>query len=372
MRILRIAQKLYPDVTGGGAYHVHAMSRDQAAAGHDVTVLTVAQEGHDPGLSEQAGYTVIRCRALVEVLGNTISPDVARHLRRTGEYDVIHAHSHLYFSTNLAALGTTFSETPLALTNHGLYSQSAPEWLFDAYLRTVGRWTFNAADVVFCYSETDRDRLRELGINSDIDIVANGIDVNRFTPEGPASDHIGPDAPAILFVGRLTDGKRPADAIKALARVREDYPNACLYLAGDGECRETLEDLVTDRGLGDWVSFLGHVDYDEMPRLYRAADVLLLPSRAEGMPRTVLEALATETPVVTSDLPQLRSLTDTAGHAVPIGDIDGLATSLATVLSDPERAEAMGKRGRKRVTERYTWSDTVRETTERLEALVET
>lgn len=372
MRILRVAQNVYPSVTGGGAYHVHAMSRDQTVAGHDVTVVTVAQEGESPGIEEQGGYTIVRCRAPLELLGNTISPGVAHYLRRVSEYDIIHAHSHLYFSTNVATLGSTFSETPLTLTNHGLYSQSVPEWLFNGYLRTVGKWIFNAADIVFCYSETDRDRLRDLGVDSNISVVANGIDVTRFSPDGPVSDDVDTDTPALLFVGRLTEGKRPADAIQALARVRENHPDAHLYVAGDGESRETLEALVTDCALGDAVTFLGHVDYDEMPRLYRAANVLVLPSRAEGMPRTVLEALATETPVVTSDLPQLRSLTDAAGHAVPIGDIEALAAALTTVLSDPEKARTMGTKGRKMVTDRYTWAETVRETTERLTTLVET
>jgi len=144
VQILRVAQKLYPSVTGGGAYHVHALSRDQAAMGHDVTVLTVVQDGESPGVDERDGYSIVRCDAPVTLLGNTISPAVASHLRTIDGYDVVHAHSHLYFSTNLAALARVLDDTPLAITNHGLYSQSAPKWLFDAYLRTAGRLTFDA------------------------------------------------------------------------------------------------------------------------------------------------------------------------------------------------------------------------------------
>ena len=106
-----------------------------------------------------------------------------------------------------------------------------------------------------------------------------------------------------------------------------------------------------------------------MPALYRAVDVLVLPSRAEGLLRTVLEALATETPVVTSDLSQLRPLTDQAGHAVPVGDNIALASALADILSDPVRAKQLGVRGRELVTERYRWAETVERTTERLERL---
>lgn len=370
VRILRVAQKAYPAVTGGGAYHVHAMSRDQAALGHDVTVLTVTQDGESSGTEERDGYTVVRCGAPIKILGNTLSPGVARSLRRVREYDIVHAHSHLYFSTNLAALMRIFDDTPLAITNHGLYSQSAPEWVFESYLRTVGRLTFDAADVVFCYSETDRKRLLELGVRTDVAVIPNGIDVSRFTPEGPVSNLVTSGAKTVLFVGRLTDGKRPADAIDAVARIRETHPEIKLYIAGDGQKRHSLESLAEDRNLSAAVSFLGQVAYDEMPALYRAADVLVLPSRTEGMPRTILEALATGTPVVTSDLPQLRSLTDVAGYVAPVGDTDAIAEGISSVLGRPDYARQLGERGRELIMDRYTWRNTVAETTDRLKQLI--
>lgn len=79
MRVLRVAQKLYPEVPGGGTYHVHAMSRDQAAMGHDVTVLTVSDESL-PRREERDGYTVVRRSPAVELLSNDISLGVARFL----------------------------------------------------------------------------------------------------------------------------------------------------------------------------------------------------------------------------------------------------------------------------------------------------
>jgi len=120
---------------------------------------------------------------------------------------VIHAHSHLYFATNLAALKRRVGDIPLAITNDGLFSQNAPEWVFDLYLRTVGRWTFNQADQIFCYTDEDKRRVRELGVRSPITVVSNGIDTERFTPEGSTSELIESDGPVVLFVGRLVEGK---------------------------------------------------------------------------------------------------------------------------------------------------------------------
>lgn len=362
MRILRVAQKIYPDVKGGGPYHVHAMSRDQAAMGHDVTVVTVYDDPEKPHVEERNGYTVVRYPSTTELLGNDISIGVGQHLLNTEKFDVIHAHSHLYFSTNLAALKRRFSDIPLAITNHGLYSQNAPEWVFDGYLKTVGRWTFNQADVIFCYTEEDKRRVQKFGVDSNIEVVANGVDTERFTPEGSESDLIDHGGLIVLFVGRLVEGKRPQDAIAAVEHVREDHPEVKLYLCGEGAIREELEEQVANRGLEETVRFLGQVPYDEMPALYRAGDALVLPSRAEGLPRTVLEAMACNVPVVCSDLKQVAPIIDEIGTTIPVGDVDGFASALIESLS----ADAHNQ-GRTLIEQRFRWSETVEQTTKLLE-----
>jgi len=356
MRILRIAQKVYPEVKGGGTYHIHAMSRDQAAMGHDVTVLTVRRDPDRPHVETRERYTVVRYDPTATLLGNDISPGVAQYLT-AADPDVVHAHSHLYFSTNLAALKRRLGGVPLAVTNHGLYSQTAPEWVFDAYLRTLGRWTFEQADVVFCYTPEDRERVRDFGVDSRIEVAANGIDTERFTPEGPGSERIEATGPVVLFVGRLVDGKRPGDAVRAVARLRETRPGAQLFLCGEGPLREELVGLAEELEVGDAVHFLGHLPYDEMPGVYRAGDTLVLPSRAEGMPRTVIEAMASGLPVVASDLEQVAPVVERAGVAVPVGDVECFAAGLDGVL-DGEHGDprAVAEEG-------FDWAETVERTT---------
>jgi glycogen(starch) synthase len=362
MRILRVAQKVYPDVKGGGPYHVHAMSRDQAAMGHDVTVLTVGEYGKE----RREGYQITRRPATLSALGNDISVGVARYLRRHADaFDVLHAHSHLYFSTNLAAVARRLGGPPLAITNHGLYSQTAPEKVFDAYLRTAGRWTFDQSEVVFCYTEEDRERLHGFGVSAPIEVVPNGIDTSRFTPDGAVSDRLPDGEPVVLFVGRLVEGKRPGDAVAALDRLRETQPDARLVVCGDGPLRGDIETDVGERGLEDAVVFLGHVPYDEMPQLYRGADVLVLPSRAEGLPRTVLEALASGVPAVVSDLEQVAPVVEGVGQAVPVGDIEEFAAALRTVLAGTDRDP------RTAVVDDHDWASTVERTTAALEHIAD-
>ncbi len=359
MRILRVSQKTYPDVKGGAPYHVHALSRDQASMGHDVTVLTVRQDDSLPHVEERDGYTVVRFDSLLSPLGNDISPGLAQYLCGGDEFDVVHAHSHLYFATNLAALRRFLGGPPLAVTNHGLFSQNAPEWVFDLYLRTLGRWTFNQADVVFCYTEADKERVREYGVSSEIAVVSNGIDTDRFTPKGPESDLIAGSGPVVLFVGRLVEGKRPGLALEAFAAVKEEYSGAEMYLCGEGPLREELEELASELGVSDAVVFLGQLPYDEMPDVYRSADVLVLPSRAEGVPRTVLESMASGIPVVVSDLPQVRGVVAKSGEIVETADGDAFGEAVCEVL---ERSCDSGE-----TKSMYSWERTVKQTTNYLQ-----
>ncbi|PHQ41880.1 glycosyl transferase family 1 [Halorubrum sp. C191] len=361
MRILRVAPWIYPDTKGGGDYHVHAMSRDQAAMGHDVTVLTTREDESLPRVEETHGYTILRVSPGVTLLGNDVSPAVARYLWHADseDFDVIHAHSHCYFVTNLAALKRRLGDIPLAITNHGLYSQNAPERLFSLYLKTLGRWTFNQADVVFCYTDVDKQRVRDLGVSSSIEVVPNGIDTERFTPEGPESDLIDAEGPVVLFVGRFAEGKRPWLAVEAFAEVLAEYPDAELYLCGDGSLREDLETQVAELGIEEAVTFLGHMPYDEMPKVYRSGDVLVLPSRAEGVPRTVLEAMASGTAIVTSQLEQIEDIVNSAGRTVEDMSAESLSNSLLDLLG-------AGGESEEQAVANHQWRSTVEDTTAHL------
>ncbi len=362
MRILRVAPWIYPDTMGGGEYHVHAMSRDQAAMGHDVTVLTTREDSSLPHIEETDGYTIVRVSPGISVLGNDISPAVAQYLWGTNDsFDVVHAHSHYYFTTNLAALKRRLDDVPLVITNHGLYTQNAPERIFGLYLRTLGRWTFNQADRILCYTDEDKQRVRDLGVTSPISVVSNGIDTERFAPEGSTSDLIDAEGPVVLFVGRLVEGKRPEVAIEAFAEVRKSLPEAELYLCGEGPLQSMLEELATEHRIREAVRFLGQVPYGEMPGVYRGADVLVLPSRAEGVPRTIMEALASGVSVVSSDLPQVRSA---------FGDLVRYVDGRDSIAVEDAIREGVADEG-STLASTFKWEQTVRETTDELESIVD-
>jgi glycosyltransferase involved in cell wall biosynthesis len=333
----------------------------QSAMGHRVTVLTSDHgETHRPREETRAGYTLRRYRQTGEPFGNSITPGLVTDLRRLfDQFDIVHAHSHLYFSTNAAAAVARTKETPFVVTNHGLLSQSAPKWLQSGFLHTVSRFTFDSADRVFCYTTTDRDRLRQLGVSAPIAVVPNGIDTEMFTPAAATSRRR-----RLLYVGRLKRAKGVGRVLSAFERLSDSFPDLELAIVGTGPLSEELSERVRANGLDDRVTLTGRVDNEDLPPMYAGSQVFALPSEAEGLPRTVLESLSCGTPVVTSDLPQLESVVSGAGFTVPKGSVDELSAAIRRLLTDATLRERLGRVGRERVVSEHTWSETVNGTTE--------
>jgi glycosyltransferase involved in cell wall biosynthesis len=183
-------------------------------------------------------------------------------------------------------------------------------------------------------------------------VIRNGVDVDRF-----ALDR-APEPGRILFLGRLAAQKRPDLALRSLALM--ERPDAELVFVSDGPDREALGRLAGELGVGERVRFLGYRD-DVPAQLARAACVLL-SSDYEGMPLTVLEAMAAGAPVVATRVGGVEEALGDAGLIVDPGDAEAVAAALSTVLSDHDAAETLGSVGRRRVREQFTRERMVAET----------
>ncbi len=275
------------------------------------------------------------------------------------QYDIIHAHSHLFFSTNVAAALSYVDDTPLVITNHGVRSQVAPEWIQRVYLPTVARFTLNAADRVLCYTDTDRQRIRELGVDSATAVISNGVNCSRFRPMA-----VNANSSQLLYVGRLTEGKGVDVLIKAFSQIASVIPEATLLLVGGGTKETELKALAAEEGVAQQVSFTGVVPNEQLPKLYNESAVFVLPSFNEGFPRTVIEAMACGTPIVVTDLEQLRSVVPDVGRTVPTDDPTTLANAVVELLSDDGLRQQLGETARDLAVSRYSWETTVEKTIE--------
>lgn len=357
---------LYPSVVGGLGLHAHELSKAQARLGHDVTVITTKTDDQ-PTYEERDGYDIIHIRPLIRPLGNAILPTLATNLvDRWDDFDIIHAHSHLSFSTNICAAIRKRMATPLVITNHGIMSQTAPIGLQEIYLPTVAKWTFQSADKIICYTEYEKAELVKLGIPPiNVEIIHNGINTNLFRPRLLESE-----SKNILWIGRYTPGKGVEYLIHAFAQFHKTHPDFSLLMIGRGPNKDAMIELVQKLGLEGAVRMLDFVANDKLPEVYRSARAFVLPSIEEGVPRSILEAMACGVPVICTELPQLVNIVSGAGCVVPLRDSQSIAEQLDRIVRHPEWATALGREGVRRARSDHSWDDTVRRTLELYEKVI--
>jgi glycosyltransferase involved in cell wall biosynthesis/GT2 family glycosyltransferase len=209
-------------------------------------------------------------------------------------------------------------------------------------------------DVRVAVSGAVRSRLLACGTpESHIAMVRNGVDLERFRPSLETAPR---ERKQILFAGRLDPVKRPsllvdiADELLSL-RKKADF---VLVLAGEGPEASLVRTLVRRKSLDGVFQFLGQVE--DMPPLIAAADVVLLPSRSEGVPLIVLESLACATPVVASKVGALAEVVDERCGVLidPAGgEASAFAAAIDRLLNDPGICRKMGEAGRKKVAAEY-------------------
>ncbi len=176
-------------------------------------------------------------------------------------------------------------------------------------------------------------------------IVPNIVDLSRFIPNHSRKQNLS--APHIVVARNLEPLYDNTTALKAFRIVREAIPDAHLTVAGSGPERAKLEAMAKELGVADAVVFTGQVDNDRMPILYREADIALNPSLADNMPISILEALASGVPVVSTDVGGIPFLVEDGKTAllVPPRDPERMAEAMLHVLSDESLRERMVKTG---------------------------
>ena len=207
-----------------------------------------------------------------------------------------------------------------------------------------------------------QDMARRLHIDPDrIDVVPRA---RRRAVLGEPSAHrrhavrsalgLSPGQPVVLAIARHEHQKGLDVLVSAAVRLRADLPDLAVLVAGrPGRDTAALEADIARRSAGDVVRLLGA--RTDVPDLIVAADVVAVPSRVEGLPGAVLEAMALETPVVASDLPMVReAIGDHAAALVQVDDAPALAAALRDVLLDPGPVAASTAAARRRFDERYS------------------
>lgn len=343
-RVLHLTQP----VDGGVARVVTDLVRAQLADGLDVTAICPdsALTGRLRSLGAQ-----VRPWSATRSPGPSLAREVRQLARLIDEVrpDVVHAHSA---KAGLAGRLAVRGRIPTVFQPHAWSFEAVGGGTAALALRWE-RWAARWAARVVCVSEAERATGVHAGITGRWTVVPNGIDPGRFrpAPAGPVRDGLTrlaglpARAPLAVCVGRLCRQKGQDVLLRAWDAVRQQVPGARLVLVGDGPDRDRLRAAAPAS-----VLFAGAVA-DAAP-WYQAADVVVLPSRWEGMALAPLEAMACGRPVVVTDVDGARESLPRSFAApcvVPPEDPEALAGAVGALLNDPALRASLGERGRRHV-----------------------
>ena len=232
---------------------------------------------------------------------------------------------------------------------------------------TIERWAFTQCEAGTAVSGEAVGVLRTKGYRGEVDVVPHGLDLDSYaapSPERRATGRarLGARGVVIGCAGRLLAMKGIDVLLRAAARVAEatSAPPFTVVVVGDGPEKERLVGLARSLGLAERVRFLPPVPHEAMPSLLEGFDVTAMPSLStpifrEQFGRVALEGMAAGSAVVVSDSGGLPHVVGDAGVVTPEGDVAALAAALARLVGSEGERDALGARGRARVSERFTW-----------------
>jgi glycosyltransferase involved in cell wall biosynthesis len=359
---------------GGGAVHARDLTGGLDPARFAVQ-LAMAEDGGNVGREDFAG---IPFHAIDIAAGFSLL--AIRQLRSLlPSVDIVHLHgARAALFGRLTALTLGRRRPRVVYSIHGFAAPHYPTPRRQILL-AVERGLAPVTDLWICVSHAEREALLVAGVADAerVHVIWNGIDLQRFQDRAlqPREARLALGVPAdSLVVTTICRLFRPRDfptLLDAFRQVREGLPHAHLLIVGDGPLRPQVEATVAVLHQESSVHLLGM--RHDVPHILRATDVLVMASRGwEGLPLSVLEAMASSLPVVASDVGGTREaiVNGETGLLFPPGNASALAQAILSLARDPLLAKRMGQQGLARVREHFTSERMARETAALYEQLL--
>ena len=230
---------------------------------------------------------------------------------------------------------------------------------------------YDTVDGIVAVSEEVRKNLLQFYPQLDpktVHCLYNGVDLARFAADRHSASDIQkmhrsigiPDGHRVIAaIGRLDPIKNLPLLIESASTILETYPETTFVIAGEGAQRETLERFTEEHGLSDHVRFVGQID--DVPRLLSAIDVVCHPSLSEGVPNTLMEAMAAGKAIVASDIGGIPELVthDLNGLLVPVGNGTALTEALLGLLAQPSEMKRLSEAARHHVATHFDRSGNI-------------
>ncbi|MBI2505132.1 MAG: glycosyltransferase family 4 protein [Candidatus Latescibacteria bacterium] len=348
-RILQILTRL---AVRGVPRHVLDLSAGLLARGHQVEIVAGRSETGEGSLWEEARRRQIPT-TYIPALQRALSPtaDAAafaglyRKIARS-HCDIVH--THISKAGVLGRLAACLAGVPAVVhTYHGLVEEVEGHSLRSRLLRAAEGLAARRTDALIAVSAETAAGLQALGLGipSQYRVIRNGIDLKYFDPDlaGPSPPVSG--SPLLGAIASLTPEKGLDLLLQAITGLGARYPQLRLCLVGDGPLRAELGAQAQALGLESRVHFAGNAE-DVRPYL-RAFDLLVMPSRREGMPQVLMEAMALGRPVVAARVGGIPELVrhGHSGWLVPPENPAALEQAIETLLADPSLRTTLGREG---------------------------
>jgi len=361
---IKVLQVAAVDVTIGIllAPLIEALGRD----GYEVHIA--CSPGPHLTALEASGHRVhpIRIQRRVRAVSHLRSLWLLYRLMRRERFAIVHVHTPV--AAALGRVAARLARVPIIIyTAHGFYfHELMPSWTRRGHVwveKALARW---CTDALFTQSAEDRDTAVEERFLKDDRVfwISNGVCVDSFAlPPQPglrAKLGLSQENRIIGFIGRLVREKGVEELLTAMQEVARRNPEARLLVVGDtldsDRDRRTarrLKETLRRSGPATLVKFAGF--RQDIPQLLSIMDLLVLPSHREGMPRTILEAMAAGKPVVATNIRGSREevLDGVTGLLVPVRNPPALAEAISRLLMNREEATQMGEAGRRRAQESF-------------------
>lgn len=348
MRVLQLYRDYFTQVPGGIERYVHELAhglKDRI----EVEALVSSRRRHAKSWDDN-GVRVRVAAELLRVQGVPFSPTLARHIH-DADADLVHIHSP--YPTGEAALLASRSTAARIATYHADLDRGSR--LFPLYRRLLLR-LYESCSYVLASSLDLVERSPVLSSlkSSDPDrvqVVPMGVDTRRFSP-GPTEASLNLrrqfGSPIVLFLGRLRYYKGLPTLIEAMRNVE-----AKLFIVGGGPMKDRVIPMASEL-LGQRFIYARFASEEELPDIFRAADIFCLPStsHAETFGLAAVEAMASGVPVITTEVGTGTStinIDGQTGFVVPPGDVQSLQAAITKLLSDEVSARDMGRAARERV-----------------------
>ena len=353
MKIGIVSSNFYPE-PGGISEHVYHLYVELRKLGYEVKIIT-ASFGGDNYRSEE---DVIRIGRAIPVISNgsisnfTFAPRLSRSVRRIlreEQFDILHIHNPLTPTLGLFAL--KHSRCINIGTFHTYKKSSIGYFLFRPHLRRYAR-KLHGRIVVSVSAEEFIGRY----FPGDYRVIPNGVDINRFRPDGRKLAKFDDGRFNILFVGRLEPRKGLKYLFRAFPLIKKEVPNSRLIVVGNGLLEAYYRKFVPN-SFWDDIAFEGFVPGEDLPCYYSSCDVCCFPgTKGESFGIVLLEAMASGKPIVASDIKGYRNVVRDGreGFLVEPKNPRKIAAAVVGLLKNRSLRETMGKLGRRKA-ENYSW-----------------